>query len=219
MKRTLIKPDISAFPEKIIPYIENADIYDSSCSPMAKVFFVNKEQGFFVKTAAKGTLHREAEMTDFFHKKGLSAEVVGYFSEESDWFVTKKVVGDDCITQKYLDNPEKLCDSLAEIMHILHETDLNGCPCGDVMQALLMIAEQNHIMNNASIEMAYHKKYLNEQRIKDPEFTVSFDNLEALCEACHDAEHKRDSALRPGLCFDSEGMLRECASVDEDEAR
>jgi peptidoglycan hydrolase CwlO-like protein len=24
-----------------------------------------------------------------------------------------------------------------------------------------VIAEQNHIMNNASIEMAYHKKYLN----------------------------------------------------------
>ena len=67
--------------------------------------------------------------------------------------------------------------------------------------------------------MVHHKKYLNEQRINDPEFTVSFDNLEALCEACHDAEHKRDSALRPGLCFDSEGMLRECASVDEDEAR
>jgi len=144
MEKVLVDFDKEGIPSELSWLFDGVNVYDSSCSPMARVFFLDKDQGFYVKTAEKGTLRREAEMTNFFYKKGLCAEVVGYFSEESDWFVTKKVVGDDCITQKYLDNPEKLCDSLAEIMHILHGTNLNGCPCGDVMQALMMIAEQNH---------------------------------------------------------------------------
>ena len=62
--------------------------------------------------------------------------------------------------------------------------------------------------------MVHHRKYLTEQSIGDPEMTVGVGNLEALCEACHDAEHKVDSPLREGMYFDGEGMLR-CV---EDEA-
>ena len=106
---------------------------------------MDKEQGFFVKIAAEKSLYRESVMTEFFHKKCLGADVVGYFSNEKDWLVTQKVSGDDCITQKYLDNPEKLCDKLAEVMHILHQTDIKDCPKVDVMQDLLSIAEKNRV--------------------------------------------------------------------------
>lgn len=58
--------------------------------------------------------------------------------------------------------------------------------------------------------MVHHRKHLTEQLINDPAMTVGVDNLEALCEACHDAEHKSDSPLREGMYFDSEGMLH-CA--------
>ena len=63
--------------------------------------------------------------------------------------------------------------------------------------------------------MVHHRKYLTEQLINDPEMTVGFGNLEALCEACHDAEHKQDSALRDGMYFDGEGMLRCHDVLDE----
>lgn len=56
--------------------------------------------------------------------------------------------------------------------------------------------------------MVHHRKHLTEQSIGDPEMTVGVGNLEALCEACHDAEHKVDSPLREGMYFDGEGMLR-----------
>ena len=65
--------------------------------------------------------------------------------------------------------------------------------------------------------MVHHKKYLTEQLINDPDMTVGYDNLEALCEACHDAEHKVDSPLREGMYFDSEGMLR-CVDDEADVA-
>ena len=63
--------------------------------------------------------------------------------------------------------------------------------------------------------MVHHRKYLTEQLINDPEMTVGVGNLEALCEACHDAEHKTVSPLRKGMYFDEEGML--CCFENEPE--
>lgn len=80
------------------------------------------------------------------------------------------------------------------------------------------LVSQNFICERcgARATMVHHRKYLNEQRINDPEMTVEYSNLEALCEACHDAEHKADSPLREGMYFDEEGMLR-CKEKDEDD--
>ena len=64
--------------------------------------------------------------------------------------------------------------------------------------------------------MVHHRRYLTEQLINDPEMTVGCGNLEALCEACHDAEHKADGPLREGMYFDEEGMLR-CRENEEEE--
>ena len=79
------------------------------------------------------------------------------------------------------------------------------------------LVSQNFICERcgARATMVHHRTYLNEQLINDPEMTVGFNNLEALCEACHDAEHKADSPLREGMYFDSEGMLR-CVGADEE---
>ena len=63
--------------------------------------------------------------------------------------------------------------------------------------------------------MVHHRKYLTEQLINDPALTVGVGNLEALCEACHDAEHKTVSPLRKGMYFDEEGML--CCFENEPE--
>ena len=35
----------------------------------------------------------------------------------------------------------------------------------------------------------HHKIYMDEQTIKKPELSLSFDNLECLCQDCHNREH------------------------------
>ena len=40
-------------------------------------------------------------------------------------------------------------------------------------------------------EHVHHKVYMNEETLRDPALAFGFDNLELLCHACHDKEHKR----------------------------
>lgn len=42
----------------------------------------------------------------------------------------------------------------------------------------------------------HHKQYLTPDNLSDPAITLSWDNLELLCQACHDAEHEHDVQLR-----------------------
>lgn len=40
-------------------------------------------------------------------------------------------------------------------------------------------------------KIVHHKKYITPKNISDPRITLSFGNLELLCEDCHNKEHKR----------------------------
>ena len=44
--------------------------------------------------------------------------------------------------------------------------------------------------------IVHHKTYLNEANYKDPSISLNFDNLEALCQDCHNKEHFGDSTPR-----------------------
>ena len=37
--------------------------------------------------------------------------------------------------------------------------------------------------------ICHHKQWLNDKTVHDPSIALSFDNLEALCQECHNAEH------------------------------
>ena len=63
MKKTLLKGIPLALPREIESFISGSDIYDSSCSPEARVYFIDKENGYYLKVAPTGTLSREAQMT------------------------------------------------------------------------------------------------------------------------------------------------------------
>ena len=128
MKRTPVTPDLCTIPPVFHPFFAGAAIFDSSCSPAARVWFLDKEDGFFLKTAAKGTLEKEAAMTRFFHSKGLSAEVLAYESLEADWMLTRRLPGEDCLDGCYLSNPEQLCDTTAHLLRMLHSLSPAGCP-------------------------------------------------------------------------------------------
>ena len=39
-------------------------------------------------------------------------------------------------------------------------------------------------------KIVHHKEYISAENINDPEILLCFDNLELLCQDCHNAEHK-----------------------------
>ncbi|MBQ8431352.1 MAG: aminoglycoside 3'-phosphotransferase [Clostridia bacterium] len=148
MKRTLITPTLSEYPASFHPLMEGAPVYDSSCSPEARVIFIDREGGYYLKSAPKGTLEREAQLDRYFHGKGLGAEVLEYLSGEKDWLLTARVEGEDCTHATYLEDPKRLCDLLAERLRALHELDPSDCPVRDRMETYLATAERNYREGN-----------------------------------------------------------------------
>ena len=144
MKRTLLKSTPEGLPESLRGFIGSSPVYDSSCSPEARVLFIDKDDGFFLKKAEKDSLLLEAKMTEYFYSKGLGAEVISYVSDDADYLLTRRIVGEDCTHSDYLADPKRLCDLLAERLRALHETDFAGCPVTDRMGAYLALAEKNY---------------------------------------------------------------------------
>lgn len=144
MKRTKIEITFVDFPEVFHPYLERAVVYDSSCSPEAKVYFLEVDGGLYLKTAPKGSLKKEALMDDYFFRKGLGApEVVKYLEGERDWLLTSRVKGEDCTHKDYLSDPKRLCDLLAVKLRELHETNFSDCPIPNHTVNYLATAERN----------------------------------------------------------------------------
>ncbi len=152
MKKTLIERIPVWLPEEIGRLCEGAKIYDSSSSPEARVYFIDRDGGYFLKCAKAGSLEREALMTDYFHRKGLSAEALEYFSDESDILLTRAVVGDDCTAGKYLDEPKRLCDLVAERLRMLHEMECFDCPLPKGLGEYIALAEANYLSDNYNKE-------------------------------------------------------------------
>ena len=148
MKLTLIDSLPFEASGELLRLTRGAKIYDSSSSPEARVYYIDRDGGYFVKRAAGGTLFREAEMTKYFHKIGLGAEVVSYDRGEFDILVTEKLAGDDCTAEKYLRNPKKLCDTMAFILRELHEKDYTGCPVTDRTAEYLRTVHDNFKSGN-----------------------------------------------------------------------
>ncbi len=147
MKRVKLD-SYNEIPERFNNILNNSTVYDSSCSHEAKVYFIDKDCGFYLKTAPKSTLFREALMTDYFHKKALGTEVVDYISEDKDWLLTVAVKGEDCTFRHYLDDPKRLCDTYAEILRELHETECSDCLVKDRISEYIALAEENYRTDN-----------------------------------------------------------------------
>ena len=128
MKRTPVQPNLSEFPEQFRSLLGTAPVYDSSCSKDANVWFLDKEDGFYLKAAPAGTLEQEANMTAYFHSKGLATEVLGYHRDSRDWLLTRAVSGEDCTFPAYLEDPKRLSETLGHLLRQLHSVDISDCP-------------------------------------------------------------------------------------------
>ena len=94
MEKTKTQINIQDFPEELHPYLAGADIYDSSSSPQAKVYYISPD--YFLKVGERGSLMREALRTGWFHKNGLGVKVMWYGGSDRDYMLTKAAEGEDC---------------------------------------------------------------------------------------------------------------------------
>ncbi len=129
MQKTEIKININDFPSGLHYIFENATVYDSSSHPTMTVYY--SDRGYYVKMGAKGSLATESEIVKLFYRSGMGVELVTYISDEKDYMVTKPAVGEDAT--HHLDNPEKLCEVLAEAMKFLHSRPIDGAPVSPCM--------------------------------------------------------------------------------------
>ena len=120
--------DLAAYPPALRPLLEGATLSDSSGQSGARTLFIDRDGGYFLKSAAAGALAREAEMTRFFHGKGLAPAVLAYLPLERDWLLTEKLHGEVSCAARYTEQPERLCDTLAQLLVQLHGMDTAGCP-------------------------------------------------------------------------------------------
>jgi len=56
-------------------------------------------------------------------------------------------------------------------------------------------------------KIVHHRVHLTPDNINDPGITLSFDNLELLCQECHNREHHETVPAADGLRFTADGDL------------
>lgn len=154
MNRTLIDISPSEFPQELREYVIKGKIYDSSCSNAAKVYFIDAENGLYLKRSAKGSLEREALMTDYFGKIGLGAKVIKYLSDEYDWLLTERVFGEDLIHEEALSDPFRLAEFTGKLLRMLHVRDYSDCPIQNRLSETLEYAENS--MKNGNFSCDFH---------------------------------------------------------------
>lgn len=67
----------------------------------------------------------------------------------------------------------------------------------------------------APASICHHKKYLTPDNINNPLITLNWDNLECLCQECHNIEHMQKHSK---VFFDESGQIenvRECSEIRE----
>lgn len=55
--------------------------------------------------------------------------------------------------------------------------------------------------------IVHHKVHITPSNINDPNITLDWNNLQALCHDCHNAVHGKGEAFIEGVSFDSNGDL------------
>ncbi|SDO79636.1 HNH endonuclease [Halobacillus aidingensis] len=58
-------------------------------------------------------------------------------------------------------------------------------------------------------DIVHHKEYITPGNIHDPNITLNHENLEYLCQTCHNREHhgSGEDTVREGLAFNGDGEL------------
>ena len=164
MKRTLLSEIPLDIPNCFSKLLRGSPLYDSSCSPEARVYYTEQGGGMFLKRGGLGSLKKEAELTRYFHSLDLGAEVLGYESCGYDWLLTKSVAGEDC-THRTSD-PKRLAVRMGEELRLLHSLPALGCPVTDRCTDYLKTVEEGYKLGRIDLSFA------EDARIKDAQDAI-----------------------------------------------
>lgn len=112
------------FPEQLRSYIKGANLSDSSSHSSATVLYI--DSGYYLKIDQKGRLAQEAKITSWFETEGLGTPVITYLSANKDFLLTKEAIGSNALA--FLNQPEKLCQTLAQALNKLHSLKPQSFP-------------------------------------------------------------------------------------------
>ena len=156
MKRTPITAIPVALDRELELLVRGAKIYDSSSSPEARVYFIEKDRGYYLKVAAAGTLEREAEMATYFRSLSLGAEVLHFATHNGhDLFLTARLAGEDCTHEDFLAQPKWLSDTIATELRKLHEINPASCPIKDRTAEYIKTVEKNYSLGKFDPEFGF----------------------------------------------------------------
>lgn len=128
MERRPVKLDMDRVPSVFHHILRGAKVFDCSSSPEARVYYLQKGGGYYLKIAPRGSLKTEADMTTFFYEHQLGPEVFFYLCHDSDWLLTRAAQGETCLEARYQKDPRRLCDVTATLLRRLHELNTDECP-------------------------------------------------------------------------------------------
>lgn len=112
-------------PTEIKKFIGEFKIKKYSASKNAETFYIEKEGGYFLKIADQNLLQKEAKKTKILYKYGLSAKPEIYVSNQKDYLITRKIVGESGISKTYLQDPTKLVKIYATTLRKFHSIKIN----------------------------------------------------------------------------------------------
>ena len=144
MKKIPITQIEYELPTALEEFIRGAKIYDSSCSPEARVYFIDRGCGYYLKVGERGSLGREAEMTEYFHSIGYGTKILGYFSGEKDYMLSERMAGEDATHEEYLKDPKRLAVFMGEELRRLHEQNYSGCPHQNRLDEYIKFSEMRY---------------------------------------------------------------------------
>lgn len=144
MNEMLTRQMLETLPDEVNRLIGGRTLQDFSMSPGARVFYIDRDGGYFLKLAPKGDLRTEQEMTRYFHAKQLSSDVVFYRSGDFDCMVTEKVQGTPLTASCHLERPDLLAERLGETLRALHETDFIACPVPNRMEGYFQSVDEGY---------------------------------------------------------------------------
>ena len=128
------------FPEELRMYIEGAHLSDSSSHSGARVLYL--DSGYYLKIDQKGRLEREASIASWFEQEGMGTPVILYLSTDEDYLLTKEAIGQDALA--FLDQPEKICQTMAEALKKLHNLHPHNFPSENHLQTYKDRALKNY---------------------------------------------------------------------------
>jgi kanamycin kinase len=139
-KKELIDIDTLALPEELNKWIGKTHIYESSGESGARTVYIDREGGAYLKIAACGSLLLSSQLQTYFSKNKLSAPVISYLSTDRDYLITVPIKGEDGISKKHLEEPERLSEIFGEALRLLHEVDASDCPIKNKMKEFTHMA-------------------------------------------------------------------------------